>query len=386
MSEVVPSPSPGLTLPVWVAAAACAATQRLVGEAVALEQPLLVPELEGDERVVMVPVRSVAGLADDQQVLGIAVCDPGPGLDLTRDLEVWVRVTWGAALEPWLTVVPGEGVGRFAEGGGICVSEFARQLLERNLRSLVPSGRALELEVVLPRGRELAERTSNAAFGVVDGLALIGTQATVQISASPDQLQDSLEQVRVITEQPQFGGRLTLVIGENGRDLATHLGFHTSGGLLKTGNWIGPVLVAAAEAGVKELVLFGYQGKLLKLAGGIFHTHHHLADGRLEVLTALAVDLGLPLERLQQLRKASSVETALEALQQQDAVQADGLRQRMAAEVEARASGYLKRYGSWSMQVGAVLFDRSRERRWAGPSGQALLKTWQLALEAPSLR
>ena len=132
--------------------------------------------------------------------------------------------------------------------------------------------------------------------------------------------------------------------------------------------------------------MFGYQGKLLKLAGGIFHTHHHLADGRLEVLTALAVDLGLPLERLQQLRKASSVETALEVLQQQDAVQADALRQRMAAEVEARASGYLKRYGSWSMQVGAVLFDRSRERRWAGPAGQALLKTWQLALEAPSLR
>ena len=386
MSEVVPSPSPGLTLPVWVAAAARAATQRLIGEAVDLEQALVVPEPQGDERVVLVPVRSIAGLADDQQVLGIAVCDPGPGLDLTRDLEVWVRVSWGAALEPWLTVVPGEGVGRFAEGGVICVSDFARQLLERNLRSLVPSGRALELEVVLPRGRELAERTSNAAFGVVDGLALIGTQATVQISASPDQLHDSLEQVRVITGQPQFDGRLTLVIGENGRDLATRLGFHTSGGLLKTGNWIGPVLVAAAEAGVKELVLFGYQGKLLKLAGGIFHTHHHLADGRLEVLTALAVDLGLPLECLQQLRSAASVEAALEALQQQDAVQADGLRQQMAAAVEARACGYLKRYGSWSMQVGAVLFDRSRERRWSGPAGQALLNTWQLALEAPSLR
>ena len=70
-------------MPVWVAAAACAATQRLVGEAVALEQPLVVPEPQGDERVVMVPVRSVAGLADDQQVLGIAVCDPGLGLDLT---------------------------------------------------------------------------------------------------------------------------------------------------------------------------------------------------------------------------------------------------------------------------------------------------------------
>ena len=68
---------------------------------------------------------------------------------------------------------------------------------------------------------------------------------------------------------------------------------------------------------------------------------------------------------------------ALEVLQ--DAVQADGLRQRM-VEIE-RAS---ERYGSWSMQVGAVLFDRSRGG--VGPRPGALLKTWQLALEAPSLR
>ena len=36
--------------------------------------------------------------------------------------------------------------------------------------------------------------------------------------------------------------------------------------------------------------LLEYHGKLIKLAGGIFHTHHHLADGRLDVLTALAVE------------------------------------------------------------------------------------------------
>ena len=53
------------------------------------------------------------------------------------------------------------------------------------------------------------------------------------------------------------------------------------------------MLVAAAEQGVRRLLLFGYQGKLIKLAGGIFHTHHHLADGRREVLTALGALQGL---------------------------------------------------------------------------------------------
>ena len=255
-----------------------------------------------------------------------------------------------------------------------------RDRLELNLRSFVPADRGLLVEVVLPRGRELGQRTSNEAFGVVEGLALIGTQAEVQVSASPDQLRSCLEQLKALTLRSDFGGRITLVIGENGRDLASQLGLDDVCPLLKTGNWIGPMLVAAAEAGVEQLLLFGYQGKLLKLAGGIFHTHHHLADGRLEVLTALAVNLGLPLEQLRILRAAASVEEAMAALQQTMSADAESLRAAMANGVEERALAYLRRYGDWPMAVGAVLFDRSRQSRWAGARAEALLATWQLSL------
>ena len=361
----------------WVAAAARAAMQCLVGEPVVLNQQLFQP---GGDPVQTVPVRSVSLLESGVQALAISVCDPGPGLDLTRGLEVWVRVAWAPTDDPWLNVIPGAGVGRFAEGGGICLSTFARELLEQNLRPFVPKGRGLVVEVVLPRGRELAQRTSNAAFGVVEGLALIGTQAEVQISASPDQLQSSLDRLRALVVEPDFAGRLTLVIGENGFHLAQQLGFGSSGPVLKTGNWIGPMLVAAAEAGVEELVLLGYQGKLVKLAGGIFHTHHHLADGRLEVLVALAVDLAFPLDLLQSLGQAASVEAALEDLQTREPRQAEALRQAMAAAAEARVRAYLQRYGDWALQVGAVLFDRSRQRRWPGPVGQVLLADWGRSL------
>jgi len=61
--------------------------------------------------------------------------------------------------------------------------------------------------------------------------------------------------------------------------LAQKLGINTNQ-LLKTANWLGPLLVEAGIQGVKAILLFGYHGKLIKLAGGIFHTHHHLADGR----------------------------------------------------------------------------------------------------------
>jgi len=360
----------GYTLPVWVAAAARAAVGALVGEPF-LARPSL--ELLEPPGVVAVPVRAAARLGAGW-ALGEAHCDPGDGLDLTRDLVVWVLARWQEPCEDWLVLEAGEGVGIHAATGQACLSAYARRLLEVNLRPLVPTGRSLGLQVVLPAGRALAERTSNAAFGVVQGLALIGTQARVQASADPDQLQRSLDDLRRKVGASGFGGTLVLVIGENGLDLAPRLGLPRPL-LLKAGNWLGPLLVAAAEAGVRQLLLFGYQGKLIKLAGGIFHTHHHLADGRAEVLTALAALEGLGGEALRELHRAATVDVALRGLEETDPVLAGRLRLRIATTIEGRSAAYLGRHGEAGMAVGAVLFDRSRAVCARGPLGARLLES-----------
>jgi cobalt-precorrin-5B (C1)-methyltransferase len=236
----------------------------------------------------------------------------------------------------------------------------------------VPAGRRLQLRVVLPSGRQLAERTSNAAFGVVEGLALIGTQAASQASADPAQLQLTLDSLAARLAAADFGGELILVLGENGLDLAPRLGLPAPL-LLKVGNWLGPVLVAAGQRGVKRLLLFGYQGKLIKLAGGIFHTHHHLADGRAEILTALAALEGLAGPALEALHGAASVETALAELQACQPELASRLRARLAATIERRTAQYLARHDAAGMEVGAVLFDRGRQVCAVGPIGAGWL-------------
>ncbi|WP_233128384.1 cobalt-precorrin-5B (C(1))-methyltransferase CbiD [Synechococcus sp. 8F6] len=366
----------GYTVPVWLTAAARAALLTLRSEPWERLQllwldPAAAPGAPGSEPR-HVPVEAAAPLADGW-VLAIARCDPGPGvLDLTRDLALWVLLRWQEGPGDWLTLRAGAGVGVLQASGEPCLSTYARQLLEVNLRPLVPPGRRLELQVVIPEGRRLAERTSNAAFGVVEGLALIGTQAEVQRSAAPDQLEAALAALRQRAAAPQFAGDLVLVIGENGLDLAPRLGLPPEL-VVKAGNWLGPLLVAAAEAGVQRLLLLGYQGKLIKLAGGIFHTHHHLADGRAEVLTALAALAGLGGEALQALHDAPTVEAALAEVAQRDRPRADQLRQRIAAAVEQRSQRYLARYGQESMAVGAVLFDRSRQICGQGPVGLDLL-------------
>ncbi len=388
----------GYTLPVWLALAARAAVAVLRGEPWQAERRLDLLEPLGWTSL---PLRAAAPLPQGW-ALGEAVCEPGEGLDLTRGLVVWVLARWEPALAPpatatatatagagagedwgWLQLEAGEGVGVHAAGGQAasgdgssgqaCLSAYARDLLRANLRTLVPPGQRLRLHVVLPAGRALAERTSNAAFGVVEGLALIGTQAETQASADPDQLQRTLAALAARLAAADFGGDLVLVLGENGLDLAPRLGLPRQL-LLKTGNWVGPVLVAAGQGGVRRLLLFGYQGKLIKLAGGIFHTHHHLADGRAEVLTALAALEGLTGPPLEALFAAATVEAALAQLQAADPGLAERLRARLAATIEQRAAAYLARHGAGPMAIGAVLFDRGRQVCALGPVGRGLLE------------
>ena len=97
-------------------------------------------------------------------------------------------------------------------------------------------------------------------------------------------------------------------------DLALNFGIPAKQ-IIKTGNWLGPLLVAAAENNVRKLLLFGYHGKLIKLSGGIFHTHHHLADGRLETLISIAVKTETSLSIIKLITKASSMEGALKILE-----------------------------------------------------------------------
>ncbi len=339
----------------------------------------------------MVPVTSASLFGDGQKALGITHCQPGVGLDLTRDLEIWTFVEFlkkpltsnkpnDVNLNLWIDVVAGNGVGKFASTGEICISSFANDLLWLNLGKLVPPAHYLRLEIVFPFGTELAKRTSNEAFGVVDGLALIGTQPETQSSASPDQLQQTLERLRSITKDNDSNRHLTLVIGENGLEFALRLGLKDQS-IIKAGNWLGPVIVEAAKCGVERLLLFGYHGKLVKLAGSIFHTHHHLADARLEVLTALAVREGLPLSVIQALSQSTSMEAALNTLEEIDSSLATKLWFSLANAVEHRTNSYLSRYGTWSMQIGATLFDRQRRLRWAGSSALQHLRLLGVTLD-----
>jgi cobalt-precorrin-5B (C1)-methyltransferase len=169
---------------------------------------------------------------------------------------------------------------------------------------------------------------------------------------------------------------LVFCIGENGLDLAQQMGIGRDR-IIKTANWLGPLLAEAGVLGVPKLLLFGYHGKLIKLAGGIFHTHHYLADGRLEILVAAAARIGLPILQLSGLFTLETAEDVLQYLRAIDL--ADGsdwvtsLYGYLTERIDARSQTYIYSQSQQSVSVGSVVFDRQRQVIATSPTGKTFL-------------
>lgn len=364
-------PRSGYTLPVFACAAAVAALQYLQNKNQLIQQVTI--DLIEPAQIVNIPIEQIACLTD-YSVLAITRSDPGDNLDLTRNTPIWAMVEWvknlpshspekarESQLSDHIVIQGGEGIGYDEKTGHTAIYRYAKQLLLANLeKQLQPQDRIL-ITFILPEGKQLATRTSNAAFGIVEGLSLLGTTGISQPLTVPEQL----EQYQTLLQQKaQEFDCLVFCIGENGLDFAQKIGIPPKQ-IVKTANWLGPMLVAASLAGVQSILLLGYHGKLIKLAGGIFHTHHHLADGRLEILTAYAAKVGLPTVDLQRILNHETAEDALQLLRELETITGENWVNRVykaiATAIDHRSQTYIYTHCEKNVKVGSLMFDRKRK-------------------------
>ncbi|MBD2676187.1 MULTISPECIES: cobalt-precorrin-5B (C(1))-methyltransferase CbiD [Nostoc] len=351
----------GYTLPVFACAAAVAALHWLHDRL-----PLTTASIDLIEpnQIAEIPIEQVAGLSENT-ALAITRSDPGDNLDLTKDTPIWAMVEWREEGEDAVIIQGGEGIGRQTNAEDKpAIYAYARRLLQENLQRMLAAGEKITVTIILPEGRSLAVRTSNSAFGVVEGLSLLGTTGISQPLSTSDQLAAFRAEL-----QNKASGFESLVfcIGENGLDLARQLGINPEQ-LVKTANWLGPMLVEADVLGVKEILLFGYHGKLMKLAGGIFHTHHHLADGRREILAAHCAIAGLQSSDIQAVFHSPTAEAALKYLRSLDAATGSNwvnqVYSAIAETIDVRSQEYIQSHSQRGTAVtvcGSALFDRDRK-------------------------
>ncbi|WP_126147185.1 cobalt-precorrin-5B (C(1))-methyltransferase CbiD [Synechococcus elongatus] len=362
----------GYTLPVFACAAAIAALQRLRQPAASIQS--VDCHLIDPDQTVAIAIEQVAPLSPDR-ALAICRSDPGDNLDLTRGTPIWaeVQLSRRSPDQGSLAIEAGEGIGHSETGPAIY--DYAQRLLRANLLPLLQTHEQLTVRLILPEGRRLAERTANAAFGVVEGLSLLGTHGVAEALSAPEQLQVFRDRLRQLAADPDL---VIFCIGENGLDLSQKIGLPRDR-QLKTANWLGPLLVEAGLLGIPRILLFGYHGKLLKLAGSIFHTHHHVADARREILAAYAIAAGASVEQLRSLLDFPTVDAAAQYLDQTDPALAGRLWPQIAEAIANRSQAYIRRYSEQIPEIGVVLFGRDRQLLTASSQAQTWLTNRAIA-------
>lgn len=363
----------GYTLPVFACASAIAALQYLHQD---FTENFVTFNLIKPPQKVTIPIEQIAQI-NNQSALAITRSDPGEHLDITRNTPIWALVESKKSHQnvPRIEIKGGEGIGiQINNDNQSAIYSYAQELISANLQPLLKEKESIIVTIILPEGRRLAQRTSNSAFGVVEGLSLLGTTGIVQPLTAASQLETY--QSELIAKAQQFDS-LVFCIGENGVDLATKLGINSQR-IVKTANWIGSMLVVAGMQQVKSILLFGYHGKLIKLAGGIFHTHHHLADSRLEILTAYCVKAGLPNSIAQDIFACKTTESALQLLRKFDAENdsnwVDLVYSAIAESIDKRSQTYIEKHTEQTVEIGSILFDRQRKIIKKSFSSTSILK------------
>ncbi|MEM4576250.1 MAG: cobalt-precorrin-5B (C(1))-methyltransferase CbiD [Candidatus Nezhaarchaeales archaeon] len=301
----------GISTGACAAAAAKAAALALMGvktDKVSIPTPIglrLEVPVEGCRRI------------DDERAVAWVVKDPGDDVDVTRGLKIHATVRLTRDGE--IVIKGGEGIGVVTKPGlPVPVGEAAinpvpRMMIKQALQEVLPPGIGAEVLIEVPGGDEVAKRTLNPKLGIIGGISILGTTGIVKPHSTSAYKRSLSVQVDVALANGH--DRIVIVPGNVGARVARQLLKIPDEAIVQAGDFIGYMLRKAVEKGVKEILLVGHAGKLVKIAAGIFNTHHKVADARMEVIAAYAAAAGADNHLVKRILEANTTEEAIKLLQ-----------------------------------------------------------------------
>ncbi|MGX9742389.1 cobalt-precorrin-5B (C(1))-methyltransferase CbiD [Pseudocitrobacter corydidari] len=251
---------------------------------------------------------------EGQQAVAAIRKDGGDDVDATHGMLIFARVTLNDSGE--IVLRGGEGVGTVTRKGvglplgSAAINRTPRQTIEAAVREAIGPGRGADVEIFAPEGEARAQKTYNARLGILGGISILGTTGIV----TPMSEESWKRSLSLELEIKRAAGltRVVLVPGNHGeRFVREQLGID-SDVVVTMSNFVGYMLDEAVRLGFQQIVLIGHPGKLIKIAAGIFHTHSHIADARMETLVAHLALLGAPLDLLTQVSDCDTTEAAME--------------------------------------------------------------------------
>lgn len=324
----------GNTTGACAAAAAKAAVTALVGKPV---DRVGVPSPIGVRFEIF--VKESRKLSKDTAVATV-VKDAGDDIDATDKLEI--SATAKLTDDGKVTIKGGKGIGIVEKPGlPVAIGEPAinptpRRMIEESVKEALPKGKGVEITLNIPQGERVAKKTLNAKLGVVGGLSVLGTTGVVKPLSLEACRRSLVPQIDVALAKGFT--RIFMVPGNIGDRIARKLFNPSEDAIVQTGDFMGYMLDKAIEKGVKEIILLGHPGKLVKLAANIFNTHHKVADARNDVIAAYAGAVGANSQTINRLLQSNTTEESIVILKEANLLQQtfDKIAEKVSARVSDR--------------------------------------------------
>ncbi|MFC0409349.1 cobalt-precorrin-5B (C(1))-methyltransferase [Roseomonas elaeocarpi] len=202
---------------------------------------------------------------------------PGSGIQFRAGPGV------GTVTRPGLPLPPGEPA----------INPVPRRMITAALDALAPNGAAdAVVEVSIPGGEVLAERTLNGRLGILGGLSVLGTTGIVvpySCSAWIHSIHRGIDVARATG--------LTHLAGATGSSSEAAVRAHhglTEAALIDMGDFVGGMLKYLRRHPVERVTVAGGVAKITKLAQGRLDLHSKRGSADLDALAALAAELAAP--------------------------------------------------------------------------------------------
>ncbi len=286
--------------------------------------------------------------------------DGGDDPDVTTGTWIYAKVSpledvghgeQGESGEQEILIDGGAGVGRVTRPGldqpvgSAAINHVPREMIKKEVLEVCRFAGyqgSLRIEISVPQGEELCQRTFNPRLGIVGGISILGTSGIVE----PMSRKALLDTIKIELRQRKESGFDHVVVspGNYGLDFIRETYGYDLDRSVKCSNFIGETIDMAVEAGFHKMLLIGHIGKLIKVAGGIMNTHSREADCRMELLAAFAIKEQVDLAKLREILDCATTQEAIPIIEESGKLHQimDRIAGRICYYVEMRAGGKLK--------------------------------------------
>lgn len=278
--------------------------------------------------------------------------DGGDDIDSTTGIEIFAKAEY--SYEKGITIKAGEGIGIVTknglkvEKGKPAINPEPMKMIVQEVSKIQEDG--IVITIFAPKGKERAKKTFNPRLGIEGGISILGTTGIVVPMSEEAWKESVFWELNTKKNCPT----VCFVFGNYGELFCKQQLKIPQRKIVSISNFVGYMLESAANLHFKKILLVGHIGKLIKVAAGIFHTHSHIADGRMETLCTFAALEGANQNIVTAIYNCVTTEEAMEVIKKENL---EMIYEKIAEKIKQRCEMQIHN----ELQVDCILFDNQNK-------------------------